>query len=237
MIAVILAGGHGECLRLEEDYVPKVLLPVGEKPLLEHQLAWLRRAGFEEVALCLGYKAEAVRSHFGDGSRFGVRLSYSVEETPRGTAGAVKALGLASLPDEILVLCGDIFPETEVSQMLDFHRSQQAMGTLALHPCGQGRHHVDCQPAIMGPSRAIVDFPPAPAPGAGSAVSPLWIIHRSLLHLAADSGPSDFLKDVFPAVLRRGEKLLGYHERGVLADIGSAEDYARFQERFSKKSQ
>ncbi len=235
-LAVILAGGHGECLRLENDYVPKLLLPLGEKPLLEHQLAWLSRHGFQEVALCLGYKADAVRSYFGDGSRFGVRLRYLVEEAPLGTAGAIKALGPASLPEDILVLDGDVYPDTDAARMLQFHRDRRAAATLAVHDCGPGEEHRECRRVVFGPLRAIVDFPDYHDPPQGVGVSPLWIISRFLLHLAGEAAPSDFLRDVFPVALRRGELLVGCPETGLLADLGSLERYVEFKKLWEKKT-
>ena len=133
-VAVILAEGSGECLRLGQEYVPKLLLPLGGKPLLEHQLAWLSASGFETVILCLGYKADRVRAHFGDGSRWGVRLRYSVEEAPLGTAGSVKTLGAASLPEDILVLHGEVYGELDCRKMIDAHASHQGLATLAVQP-------------------------------------------------------------------------------------------------------
>ncbi len=228
MLAVILAGGHGECLRVADEYVPKVLLPVDGKPLLEHQLAWLKRAGFVSAVVSLGYKADAVRARFGDGSALGMRLLYSVEESPRGTAGAVKALGAASLPEDVLVLYGDIYPDTDLAAMLRFHRSHDALATIAVHECGKTH---GCEPVVLGPERAIVDFPRQRGPGEppGWGVSPLWVLRRPLLHFVPDGAASDFLKDVFPAALKSGEPLAAHLEPGRLEDLGSPERYARFR--------
>ena len=88
----ILAGGKGTRMRSVSD-TPKVLLPLGDKPILVHQLEWLKAAGFDEVLLCLGYQADEVRAVLGDGSACGLQLQYHVENQPRGTAGAVKDLG------------------------------------------------------------------------------------------------------------------------------------------------
>lgn len=226
--AVILAGGHGECLRVGESYTPKVLLPVLGKPLLEHQLDWLKRSGLDSAVLCLGYKADAVRSYFGDGSRFGVRLTYLVEQAPRGTAGAVRALGPASLPDDIIVLYGDIFPEADLAEMLRFHRAHQALATLALHEC-EPAHAFECAAAVLGPSRKILELSSEAAPGRlRPGLSPLWILRRSLLHYVPENSTSDFIKDVFPSAIKSGETLTGYLQAGTLEDLGSPERYAKF---------
>lgn len=227
MTAVILAGGHGECLRVGEEYVPKVLLTVDGKPLLEHQLAWLKRAGFASATVSLGYKADAVRARFGDGSSCGMRLLYSVEENPRGTAGAVKALGAASLPEDVLVLYGEVYPDTDLAAMLRFHHAHRALATVAVHECRKAH---ECEPVVLGPERSIVDFPRQRGLGEppGLAVSSLWILRRALLHFVPDGAASDFVKDVFPAAVKAGESLAAYLESGLLADLGSPERYARF---------
>lgn len=232
MIAVILADGHGECLRHEGDYTPWALIPVGGKPLLEHQLEWLRRAGFDEAVLCLGFKAPEVRARFGDGSALGFKLRYLVEDSPLGSAGAVKSLGPASLPENFLILYGDVYPGTDPVPLIDFHRKHNALATLAVHECA---HPEGCDPVVLGPSRRIVEFPiQRPAKG-GTALSPLWIIRRALLHLVPETSPSDFVKDVFPAALRRNEPLVGYPEAGVLADLGAPDRYSQLQKQLAKK--
>lgn len=230
--AVIIGGGHNECLRVNDEYIPKVLLPVAGKALLEHQLDWLKRAGIDSAVLCLDYKPEQVRARFGDGSAFSMRLRYSVTEKPRGTAGLVKGLGPASLPDDILVILGDIFPETDCGRMLRFHRSHQGLATLALResrPGGGG------EPVALGPSQRIVDFPLYPPEGKpGLVLAPLWIIRRGIFHFVPDVPASDFVKDAFPAAVKAGEALLGYHETGALTDLGSPERYDRFTRSLAK---
>jgi NDP-sugar pyrophosphorylase family protein len=244
--AVVLGGGQSECLRVDDEFIPKVLLPVDGRPLLEHQLDWLKRAGIDSAVLCLDYRPEQVRARFADGAGRGMRLRYSVADSPRGSAGQVKDLGPASLPDDVLIVFGDILPETDCGRMIRFHRSHQGLATLALHQCrpdsrarpdpcaGYGRrcagaHGCSGEPVVLGPAQHIVDFPRYAPPGqAGLALSPLWIIRRRLFHFIPDGPASDFVKDVFPAAVKAGEALLGYPETGLLADLGSAERYDRF---------
>ena len=250
--AVIIGGGQGESLRVGDEYMPKALAPVAGRPLLEHQLDWLKRAGVDSAVLCLDFKPEQVRARFGDGSAFGVRLRYFVPEAPRGTAGLVKALGPASLPDDILILFKDILPQTDCGRMIRFHRSHVGLATLALHECHpaaaahgdscQGRsrrcsgvHGCAGEPVVLGPAQRIVDFPRYAPPGQSSLVlSPLWIVRRGVFHFVPDNAASDFVKEGFPAVVKAGEALLGYPETGMLADLGSPERYDRFTRSFSK---
>ena len=87
MYALVLAGGKGERLRPLTDTVPKPMAPVAGRPILEHQVQWLKEAGVENVVFLVGYRWEAIRAHFGDGSRFGVSVAYSIESSPLGRAG------------------------------------------------------------------------------------------------------------------------------------------------------
>ena len=90
MFALVLAGGKGERLRPLTDTVPKPMAPVAGRPILEHQIQWLKEAGVENVVFLVGYRWESIRTHFGDGSRYGVGISYSVENSPLGRGGAIK---------------------------------------------------------------------------------------------------------------------------------------------------
>jgi NDP-sugar pyrophosphorylase family protein len=225
------------------EYVPKALLPVAGRPLLEHQLEWLRRADIDSVVLCLDCQPERVRERFGDGSGSGVRLRYCVEPGIRGTAGTVKSLGPASLPEDVVILPGDMLPDTDCGRMIRFHQAHSGLATLAFHDCRQkpapavcrGRggtcaeHGCSGTAVILGPGGRIMDLPSRSSAGAGGlALSPLWVIRRGLLHFVPDAGSSDFVKDVFPAVVKAGETILGYGETGTISDLGSPERYERF---------
>lgn len=231
-VAVILAGGHGECLRLGRDYIHRLMLPVGPELLLEHQLAWLLASEVRDVVLCLGLKADEVRARFGDGSRWGVKLRYSVGQWPLGAAGAVKALGLASLPENILVLPGDVYAEADCRKMFALHESHAGLATIAVGPAAAS----SSSPAVvMGPSRRIIDFPDGTQNlRPDMAALKLWIIRRPLLHLVPDERPSDFLKDIFPAALRAGESIVGYPEAGALLDLAAPGVYERLLRRLAK---
>jgi mannose-1-phosphate guanylyltransferase/phosphomannomutase len=217
MIAVILAGPHAELARKDGAAVPKLLLQLAGRPVLEQQLLWLKSCGIGAAVLCIGVGAEAVRAKFGDGSDLGISLRYVVEEVPLGTAGAVKALGPASLPDDVLILLGDAVPKGDGRRFVAFHKAHDAMATLAVHECA----HVGlCDPITLGPGQAVLDFPKRPLVGGYPlALSPAWIIRRGFLQGVPDDGACDFVRDAFPAALRRGHALLGYPDNALVADL------------------
>lgn len=128
MYALILAGGQGERLRPLTDSVPKPMVPVGEKPILLHQIEWLKSVGVTDVVFLVGYRWQAIRDYFGGGSDFGIRAHYSIEYSPLGRGGAIKQ-GFSQVPegeDAVLVLNGDIITSQAPGAILDTYRSSKA---------------------------------------------------------------------------------------------------------------
>jgi len=130
MRAVVMAGGLGTRLRPLTEDTPKPLLPVGDKPVIEHIVSQLRDSGVRKVSITAHYQADKIREHFGDGDDFGVEVSYTHEEEPMGTAGALAMVEESDEP--ILVINGDILTAVDFRAMLDFHRDQQADITVAV---------------------------------------------------------------------------------------------------------
>jgi NDP-sugar pyrophosphorylase family protein len=224
MIAVILAGRHAELSRDEGRDTPRLLLPIGGKPLLELQLDWLKESGVSAAILCLGVGADQVRRRFGDGSAFGVSLRYSVEEEPLGTAGAIRALGAASLPENLLVLGGDARPFGDGRRFIAYHNSHDALATLAVHDC---RHPRSCDPAVLGPGQAVIELPRRPLVGGYPlALSPLYLLRREFLRLVPE-GTCDLVRDAFPAALRRGRSLAGCLDNDLVVDLSLPKAKAR----------
>ncbi len=128
MYALILSGGKGERLRPLTDSLPKPMVPVAGKPILERQIEWLKEGGVRGVVFLAGYRWEAIRDHFGNGAGFGVDVEYSVEDTPLGRGGAIKQ-GFHFSPDSgepVVVTNGDIVTEQPLSDLLELHRNSPA---------------------------------------------------------------------------------------------------------------
>ena len=121
MYALILSGGRGERLRPLTDTVPKPMVPVCGRPILWHQVRWLTAAGVTDVVFLAGYRWEAIKEYFGDGSQFGFRAHYSIEETPLGRGGAIR-MGMGRVPTsetEVIVTNGDVVTEESLSHILE----------------------------------------------------------------------------------------------------------------------
>ena len=164
MKAVILAGGEGTRLRPLTCNVPKPMVPILNRPFLEHMLSHLSGHGVEHAILTMWYLPDVIRSHFGHGEGLGLRLSYTLEEQPLGTAGAVKNVE-SELDGPFLVLNGDIFTDLDLGAMARFHRDSGAMVTIALtqveDPSAFGVVDMDDRGRV---SRFVEKPPPGEAP-------------------------------------------------------------------------
>ena len=129
MYALILAGGKGERLRPLTDTLPKPMVPVCGKPILEHQVEWLKAGGVTDVVFLAGYRWEAIKDHFGDGQDFGIKAHYSLDDSPLGRGGAIKA-GFPKVPSSeqtVAVLNGDIITDETLDRLSVFHRERKSV--------------------------------------------------------------------------------------------------------------
>ena len=128
MYALILAGGKGERLRPLTDTLPKPMVPVCGKPILEHQVTWLKAGGVTDVVFLAGYRWEAIKDHFGDGTAFGINAHYSVEDSPLGRGGAIKK-GFPKVPETeetVAVLNGDVITAETLDNLSARHRERRS---------------------------------------------------------------------------------------------------------------
>ncbi len=131
--AVIMAGGRGERLSPLTKDIPKPMLPLRSRPLLEHTIELLRKCGIRKVYIAANYKSETITKHFGNGDNHGMKIEYIIEETPLGTAGA---LGLLGVPDSpTLVVNGDILTQLDFRALFDFHQAHKAVMTVCVRKC------------------------------------------------------------------------------------------------------
>lgn len=227
MKLVILAGGKGTRLGARWSGRPKPMVPIAGKPILEHQLDLARRYGFNDVLLLLGHMGEKVAGHFGERWN-GMRLSYLQEETPLGTAGAVKsAAGL--LDGDFLVFYGDTIMDVDLAAMVDFHRAAGAAATLLVHP---NDHPYDSDLLDEREGRVIA-FHSKPHPedlcARNLVNAALYILSPTILPHVEEGVSSDFGKDIFPRLLRRGLPLAAYNTAEYIKDVGTLDRLERVE--------
>ena len=130
MKAIILVGGEGSRLRPLTNSVPKSMVPVLNQPFLEHVIAYLKKHGVGHIILTVSYRPEVIQAYFGNGNAMEVPLTYCVEDSPLGTAGAVKN-SESYLDSTFIVLNGDVFTDLDIADMLSFHRQRKAAATIS----------------------------------------------------------------------------------------------------------
>ena len=230
---VIVAGGTGSRMGAATASLPKAMLPFGGKPILERLIETLAAAGWREIHLSLGYRADAVREYFGDGSRWGVALRCHEETSPRGTAGAVADLR-PSIGDDALVVYGDLHADMDLRKFAAFHAARpQAAASLVLietdHPFDSDLARLDGE-RLTGLSRARPG-----EPRETHALAAVWAVRGALLDVVPRGRPSDFGRDIFPEALRRGLDLRGYRTRETLDDLGTPERLARAEAALARR--
>src|SRR3954471_21884224 len=133
MKAVIMAGGEGTRLRPLTSHAPKPMLPLVNQPMMEHVIDLLVRHGIDEIVVTVAFMANAIRTYFGDGSEFGVKIEYATEETPLGTAGSVRN-AKELLDERFLVISGDVLTDIDLGAIIRYHDERGAMATVGLMP-------------------------------------------------------------------------------------------------------
>jgi histidinol-phosphate phosphatase family protein len=225
--AVIVAGGMGTRLRARLGDLPKPMIPIAGKPLLEHLVELARRHDFTDIFILACYRADLIEQHFGDGRRFGVKITTVVEREPLGTAGAVLA-ARDQLAESFVVLYGDTMVNVDLDRLWRCHRTSRAEATLLLHP---NDHPQDSDLVETDAQDWVVRFhnrPHAPDRWYQNLVNAgLYVLNRDSLRIENAAPPLDFGKDIFPALLRRGAHLLAYNSPEYIKDIGTPERYDR----------
>jgi len=226
--AIIMAGGEGSRLRPLTCNRPKPMVPVLNRPVMSYCIDLLKKHGITEIGVTLQYLPEAIKEHFGDGSEYGVRLHYFVEDTPLGTAGSVKNAG-EFLDRTFLVISGDALTDLDLSKAIEIHRSQGAAGTLVLT-------RVECPleygVVITGDGGRIIRF--LEKPGWGEVFSDtvntgIYVLERDVLDYFAAGQKFDFSKDLFPLLMRENRPLFGVVLSGYWCDIGNLQQYLQAQ--------
>ena len=133
MKVVIMAGGKGTRIATIKDDVPKPMIEICGKPILEWQIDCLKEQGLTDITLVIGYLGYIIKDYFGDGSKFGVNISYFVEEKPLGTAGALFKMNLT---EDFLLMCGDVILDVDFNRFVEFHKKNDAWASLISHPNG-----------------------------------------------------------------------------------------------------
>lgn len=222
--AVILVGGEGTRLRPLTYWTPKPMVPVLNQPFLEHTIAYLKNYRVNNIILALSYRPEVIQNYFGDGSNWGMQLTYAVEDNPLGTAGAVKNAE-RYLDNTFVVLNGDIFTDVDIADMLAFHRGKGAKVTIALtwvdNPCAFGIVETDSE----GRVKRFIEKPSPSRVTTNWINAGIYLLEPEVLKYVPTNTHYMFEKGLFPLLLELGEPVYGYPFSGYWLDMGTPEQY------------
>ena len=213
MQAVVLAGGEGTRLAPYTRVLPKPLLPVGDRPILEIIVAQLRDAGITEIVLATGYLSGLIEAYFGDGSAFGVEISYSREDAPLGTAGPLAAI--EGLDETFVLMNGDCFSDLDFGALLSAHAAGSAVATIASHV---DEVEVDFGVLQLHDDGAIKGIDEKPSYVVEVSMG-VYVFEPSVLDLVAPGSYLDF-PDLITALIERGDRVESYRHGGRWVDLG-----------------
>ncbi len=224
-----MAGGEGTRLRPMTANQPKPLLPVANKPIMEHVLWLLKRHGFNDTVVTTAFLASLVRNYFGDGEDFGMSLRYATEEMPLGTAGSVKNAEDELRHGPFVVISGDALTDIDLSAMIKSHKQNGALVTIGLtrvpNPLEFGIIIVDDDGRIQ----RFLEKPTWGQVFSDTVNTGIYVMEPEVLAEVAAGEPVDWSSDVFPRLLDRGAPLHGYIASGYWEDVGTHESYLKAQ--------
>ena len=217
MQALILAGGKGTRLRPLTVYTPKPVVPVLNRPFLLYQIDILRLAGITDITLSLNYQPDRIADILGDGSRYGVKLTYTTEPKPLGTAGAYRfAADLIDQPT--VVLNGDILTDLKIEKMAGFHKARQAEATIFLTPVEDPTAYGLVE---TGDDKAVKRFLEKPKAEDLAQLNTnlinagIYILEPGVLDLIPENENRSFEYDIFPELLKQDKKFFAYTDQEI----------------------
>jgi NDP-sugar pyrophosphorylase family protein len=219
MKAVILAGGKGTRLRPFTYVLPKPLVPVGEKPILAILIDQLKKNGIEDITLCVNQMAELIMAYFGDGSKFGVKITYSMEQTPLGTIGPLKLI--PDLPDIFFVMNGDLLTDMSFTDIYNFHIQEKSLITVG---CTKRETSIDFG-VMKIENQLITSFQEKPRYNFSVSMG-IYVFNRQVLSFVPENQKYGF-DDLMHNLLNHQQTIQAYIFDGFWLDIGRIEDFQK----------
>ena len=220
MQLVIIAGGKGTRLGLKD--IPKPMVKIGDKPLLEHQIDLAKRYGVDEVFILSGHLANVIEEYFGDGSKFGVKIHHVIEPYPLGTAGSLKLLE-GKLNDRFLVFYGDVVMDFDIASFVEFDKQYDSIGTTIIHP---NDHPYDSDLLEINKNNKVTKVLPKPHQDGeyyqNLVNAAVYIFSQKIFEYIEEGVSQDFGKHILSKVVDAGETLIGYKTPEYIKDMGTA---------------
>ncbi len=221
-----MAGGEGTRLRPLTSNQPKPMMPLVNRPMMEHIVLLLHQHGFDDIVVTVAFLANHIRTYFGDGSEFGVRMVYATEETPLGTAGSVRN-AMDELDERFLVISGDVLTDIDLSEVVAFHDQRGALATIGLTAV---ENPLEFGIVITADDGAVERFLEKPTWGqvfSDTVNNGIFVLEPEVFDFIPAGRPVDFSAEVFPALLEQRKPLFGHVCEGYWEDVGTLEAYMR----------
>ena len=223
-----MAGGEGSRLRPLTSNMPKPMLPVANRPLMEHIIELLRKHGITDVVATVQFLSSVIRNYFGDGSDLGVSLSYATEDAPLGTAGSV--LGAQDLlSGTFVVVSGDALTDIDLSDVIAFHRSKGAAATLVLKQMNDPLEFGIVMTDADGRIERFLEKPTWGQVFSDTINTGIYVLEPDIFDLIPPDQPYDFSSELFPMMLDKGLPLFGYVTDAYWTDVGTTDAYLQAQ--------
>ncbi len=227
MQAVIMAGGQGKRLRPLTCTMPKPMVPLLNKPVIDYCVELLTAHGITEIGTTLHYLPNMIEAHLGDGRAFGANIHYSVERTPLGTAGSVRAAAQPGKP--VLVLSGDAITDINLGALMKDHERSGAAATIVLKRVAVPTEYGVALLDEEGHIKRFLEKPQLSEVFSDLANTGIYLLSPDALQMIPEGEAYDFSKDLFPKMLEMGMPLLGHITESYWCDIGNLEQYIQAQ--------
>ena len=229
MKALFLAGGMGTRLKPLTDELPKPMVPIMNKPLLERNMENLKECGISDIVISTGYKSNYIKDYFEDGSKFGLNIEYVCEDIPLGTGGAIK-MSERFFNDTFLVFNADIICNMNFLDLVEFHKTKSAAVTIAVtrveNPSVYGVIEYDQSDYAL----SFTEKPKADEIKSNYINAGVYVIEPEVLREIPANRPVSVEREVFPALLQKGKKIAVYKGCSYWMDIGTPEKYLQTHE-------
>ncbi len=228
-----MAGGKGTRFKAVTTTLPKLLIPLNNRPLIDYIIEHVKNNDCDNIIICAGYLGDKIQEYI-DRNDFGISIKLSRENKPLGTAGALRLIE-DELEDEFFILYGDIYTTINLQKMLKFHKQRKSDATLALHTSD---HPQDSTVVKIDKNSKLLKFIEKPGDNwrkyGNLTTTPLYILKKEVIDFIEPDAEVDFAKDIFPKMLKKGKRLFGYVTYEYAKDMGIPERYQKVQEYVTK---
>jgi mannose-1-phosphate guanylyltransferase / phosphomannomutase len=227
MKAVIIAGGKGKRLSSSIGNIPKGLVKIGNKPIIEHQLLLLKREGIKEVYFLLGYLGEQIKEHFGNGEKWKIKIHYFQEKKPLGSAGALRQLK-NRIKEDFLVFSCDVMTDFDIKRFINWHKKKKGIVSIVSHP---NDHPFDSDLLETDKNERVITLLKRPHLSnlvfKNLTIASVFIFSPRIFKYIPKNKKCDIEKDILPKVLKNKEKIYAYNTPEYLKDMGTLERLRR----------